>query len=49
MNLQKVMSKKNFFKIRFLLPSWEGQGRKWQDPDPNPDPPQNVMDPQHWL
>ncbi len=34
MYLQKVISKKIFYKIRFFLASWEDQWRKWPDPDP---------------
>ncbi len=47
MYLQKVLSRKNCVKKLFFCWHLEGQSRKQQDPDP--DPHQNVMDPQHWL
>ena len=56
MCLQKVISRKFFYKLVFLLASWRsvtkiaGSGSISQrhgsaDPDPDPDPNQNVMDP----
>ncbi len=45
----KSNRQKNFLKIIFCC-RLEGQGRKWQDPDPlvrGTDPYQNVKDPQH--
>ncbi len=49
--LQKVISRKNFAKFFFLagiLKFNDENSRIWiQDPDP--DPSQNVMDPQHWC
>jgi hypothetical protein len=44
MYLQKVISRKTFFKVSFFL-HLEGQWRKWQNSDPNPDPFVRVMDP----
>ncbi len=55
MYLQKVISKKNCVKIYFLLESWRsmrkiaGSGSISQKHgSEDPDPPQNVMDPEHW-
>jgi hypothetical protein len=54
MYLQKVISRKTFFKIIFLLKiagsgSTICQRHGSADPDPDPDPHQNVMNPQRWL
>ncbi len=59
MYLQKVISRKTFWKISFLLASWSsltkvgGSGSasgsiSQRHGSPDPDPHQNVMDPQHW-
>ena len=57
----KSNKQKNCVKTLVFCLHLEGQWWKWQDPDPgsgsisqrhgsaDPDPPQNVMDPQHWL
>jgi len=45
MYLQNVICKKSFLKISFFLASWEGQWRKLQDQDPEPDPFVGGMDP----
>jgi hypothetical protein len=52
------IQKKLCYKISFLLASWRsmtkitGSGsisQRHGSEDPDPDPPQNVMDPEHWL
>ncbi len=61
MYLQKVISKKILLKKLVFCSHLEGQWRKWHDPDSgsgsisqrhgsaDPDPLQNVMDPEHWI
>ncbi len=59
MYLQKVISRKTFFKISFLLASWRSVtkiaesesgsiSQRHGSADPDPDPHQDLMDPKHW-
>jgi hypothetical protein len=55
MYLQKVISRKSVLTISFFLASSiakiAGSGsisQRHGSADPDPDPPQNVMDPEHW-
>ncbi len=41
----KTNKQKTVKKISFLVASWEGQWRKYQVPDPDPDPLVRGMDP----
>jgi hypothetical protein len=59
MYLQKVISRKNcvkneFFALLLSMTKIAGSGsgsinKKHGSDDPDPDPPQNVMDPEHWY
>ncbi len=47
MCLQKVISRKTSLKNQFFVGVLKVNNEKQQDPDPHPDPHQNVMDPEH--
>ncbi len=47
MYLQKVISTKIVLKISFLLASWRSLSKRHVSTDPDPDPPQNFIDPEN--